>query len=157
VLPPLTTADASRAIDLALALDGELPPRALRPGPRVTSAPGRLFVVPLVAGWLGALVIGPMGGTLLPVASESVRAEIEGEVCPRRQHLYVSRVANGPKVSYGLYCSAHEGAFSGRADDALVVCGAGLAGATSCLGVIVALALVLERRMRERRAARSEP
>jgi hypothetical protein len=146
VLPPLTTADASRAIDLSLALDREVPPRALRPGPRAPRALGCFFVGALAAAWLGALIIGPLGGTFLPVASASVRAELEDEVCPRRQHLYVSRAAYGPRVSYGVYCGVREGSMSSRADDAMLACGSVIAGATTCLGVLVAFLLLLRRR-----------
>jgi hypothetical protein len=119
---------------------------ALRPGPRAARALGCFFVGALVAAWLGALVIGPLGGTFLPVVSESVRAELEDEVCPRRQHLYVSRAAYGPRVSYGVYCGVREGSMSSRADGAMVACGAVFAGATSCLGVLLAFLLVLRRR-----------
>jgi hypothetical protein len=117
-------------------------PRPVEARPRRSAA----WAIPLAAGWFLAIFAG-LGG--IPLAFTDVaRRELATEVCGRGNHIYVGHQTNGRgQAGANLYCGPREGAFRDHAGYALVICGLAGAAVPSGLGVLIALGLLVSRRL----------
>jgi hypothetical protein len=147
VCPPLGADDVGRAIDVAASLDEPRAVAPLRRGPR--RGPSVRVGVAIFATWLAALLFG-IGGAFGLAFTDAARAWLAPELCREHEQLYVSRVSNGARTSYGLYCGKEEGAFRRNAEGAFAICGLAGADVAASVGALVALGLALSKRVAPR-------